>query len=92
MVGPGGVPPRCDSNDLFCPASAKASFDIQRQFLKLSSRLPRRFVASSNKPNFSLSEQDSHQAKAPTRQVVPHRGKTRNYLGANRDEQPLTLR
>src|SRR5262249_47823568 len=38
VVGPGGVPPHCNSNDLFCPAYTKAAFGIQRQFLELSSR------------------------------------------------------
>src|SRR5262249_23197009 len=37
MVGPGGVPPHCNSNDLFCPADANAGFETKKQFPKLSS-------------------------------------------------------
>jgi hypothetical protein len=37
LVGPGGLPSHCDSNDLFCPADTNAGFEIKRQFPQLSS-------------------------------------------------------
>src|SRR5262245_5729167 len=37
MVGPGGVPSHCNSNELFCPADANAGFEIKKQFPELSS-------------------------------------------------------
>ena len=39
LVGPGGVPPHCDSNDLFCPASSNAGLETKRQSPRLSSTL-----------------------------------------------------
>jgi hypothetical protein len=43
-VGPAGVPPHCDSNELPCPADANARIEAQKQFLKLSSTRPRHAV------------------------------------------------
>jgi hypothetical protein len=37
VASPAGVPRAYNFNDFGCPASAKASFDLQRQFPKLSS-------------------------------------------------------
>ena len=37
MASPAGVPRAYNFNDFGCPASAKVSFDLQRQFPKLSS-------------------------------------------------------
>src|SRR5205823_1720347 len=37
QADPGGVPPHCNSKDLFCPADANASFETKRQFAQLSS-------------------------------------------------------
>ena len=49
VVGPGGVPPHYDSNDLFCPAYTNAGFETKRQFPQLSSlRSPHSLVAASN--------------------------------------------
>ena len=49
MVGPGGLPSHCDSNDLFCPAYTNAGFETKRQFPQLSSlRSPHSLVAASN--------------------------------------------
>ena len=46
VVGPGGVPPHYDSNDLFCPAYTNAGFETKRQFPQLSSpRSPHSLVA-----------------------------------------------
>ena len=46
LVGPGGLPSHCDSNDLFCPADTNAGFETKRQFPQLSSpRSPHALIA-----------------------------------------------
>ena len=36
MVGPGGVPTLCNSNDLICPTGLNAPYERKRQFPELS--------------------------------------------------------
>jgi len=55
LVGPGGVPSHCDSNELPCPADANARIGAQKQFLNLSSTRPRHAVTIVTK-NSALSE------------------------------------
>ena len=44
VVGPGGVPPYCDSNDLLCPAGVNARIEPQKHFPELSNTRQRGVV------------------------------------------------